>query len=776
MASWDEEYTTLLNLIFPTNVYPVLHDKLLRFQWKTTMHHTESFRQHCVDTARSMEEFCQEKNLLQGTWNGITYARLVGFLHDVGKPFVLKTTKKGYQLFTGHAQVGARLFYLRFQHEIPEPILLTMGIVIDSHMCCLRNDKNSAVTALRVNAVMHMYFPSLDILPILECLHRADAMSKHPSIADEQTAYLSKPPIHYRKSNKIVIFLIGPSGSGKSTLATSLQSLLSPYGSVHHLERDKILMEFALEGELYKDCYRRVYTDPNLKKEFQLRWTQVLFSAQSQILLVDTDYYQIDAKSFPHHFRIGFYCFPASLHQEKAPEIEFSPQKWLGYPTVLTEYKDAPWQLEVGTGLWQIIPTLVKRYLEQCVSLPLEKQPTIVSLWDQKYGSDAITAQYNVHGITFKKEYSFSKNDIIRVSYLNDVTYGPTRYYRGEYLLKTGEKLSMLRSGLATFSTKLDIGEPFQKIIVTPKYDGSLVNILYIPKQYPHFELLKEQFPDVYYPKYGLLFIGSKQTLIMEQSLRQRFNTATDMDFEAFIRQYAHYLKDKRMTLHFEIMVKQAQKELTVYYPENFCKFIGCTTFTDTTRQFALPTPTDLRAVQQNQFSTWVDCERYIKEQHQRLLTGDIFCEPEGFVLYVYDENGLKDIIKQKFVEYLAALNPTRYPDEYKRIWSNPLLIHRFQKCQYIKNVCWKVHPLLERLYGEFIRHWPSDRLQFILSMHRNKDKIKNWQKELTEITNELRLKPIPLEQILWENYPNVTIVINKILRPFRELTSDKLL
>ncbi|GBM53933.1 hypothetical protein AVEN_64851-1 [Araneus ventricosus] len=283
-----------------------------------------------------------------------------------------------------------------------------------------------------------------------------------------------------------------------------------------------------------------------------------------------------------------------------SPEIEFSPQKWLGYPTVLTEYKDAPWQLEVGTGLWQIIPTLVKRYLEQCVSLPLEKQPTIVSLWDQKYGSDAITAQYNVHGITFKKEYSFSKNDIIRVSYLNDVTYGPTRYYRGEYLLKTGEKLSMLRSGLATFSTKLDICEKFQKAVVTLKYDGSLFNILYIPKQYKHFELLKEQFPYVYYPKYGLLFIGSKQTLIMEKSLRQRFHTDIEMDFEAFIRQYAHYLKDKLITLHFKIMVKQAQKELTVYYPKNVCKFIGCTTFTDTTRQFALPTPTYLRAVQQN--------------------------------------------------------------------------------------------------------------------------------------------------------------------------------
>ncbi|GBN13135.1 hypothetical protein AVEN_257712-1 [Araneus ventricosus] len=266
MSSCDEEYEALINLIFPSNAYPVVHDTLLRFEWKNTKHHEESFRQHCINTARLMEEFCQEKNLLQGTWNGITYARLVGFLHDVEKPFALRTVKNGSQLFTGHAQVGARLFYLRFQHEIPEPILLTMGIAIDSHMCYLRSDKESVVDKLRVNAVMHMYFPSLDVLPILECLHRADAMGKHPSLEEERPVYLPTSPIPYHKRNKIVIFLFGPSGSGKSTLATTLEPLLSLYGSVQHLERDKVLMEFALEGESYKECRQRVYNDPKLLK------------------------------------------------------------------------------------------------------------------------------------------------------------------------------------------------------------------------------------------------------------------------------------------------------------------------------------------------------------------------------------------------------------------------------------------------------------------------------------------------------------------------------
>ncbi|GBM59812.1 hypothetical protein AVEN_158220-1 [Araneus ventricosus] len=376
-------------------------------------------------------------------------------------------------------------------------------------------------------------------------------MGKNPSVEEERPAYLPTSPIPYHKSNKIIIFLIGPSGSGKSTLATTLEPLLSLYGSVQHLERDKVLMEFALEGESYKECRQRVYNDPKLLKEFQTHWIKLVHDDPHQILLVDTvkNYYNMESNMFPHHFRIGLYCFPmnymdASLHG-KAPKFEFPPQKWSGYPTVLTELNTAPWQLEVGTGIWQVIPTLVKRYLDQCVSLPLEQQPTILSLWEPNYGMDAIIAQYNVQGITFKTQYSFSQNEIIRVSYLSDVTYGPTRYYRGEYLLKTPEGLSMLRSGLPVFRSKVDTEDYFKKIVATPKYDGSLVNILYVPKNHKHFQLLKKQFPNDYYPKYGgLLFVGSKQTLIMEKSIRKRFNKAIGMEFDAFIGEYANYLKD----------------------------------------------------------------------------------------------------------------------------------------------------------------------------------------------------------------------------------------
>ncbi|GBN13134.1 hypothetical protein AVEN_257711-1 [Araneus ventricosus] len=264
---------------------------------------------------------------------------------------------------------------------------------------------------------------------------------------------------------------------------------------------------------------------------------------------------------------------------------------------------------------------------------------------------------------------------------------------------------------------------------------------------------------------------GSKQTLIMEKSIRKRFNKAIGMEFDAFIGEYANYLKDEIITLHFEMIVEQYHQELTVHYSENFCKFIGSTTFTDTTRSFALAEPTAPRAVQQKEFHTLSDCEEFIEEQHQKLLMGDMHCEPEGFVLYVYDESGLKDIVKRKFLEYLAANNPQCHPEEYNLILNNPLLVNRFQKCRNVQNICKKVVPLAEKMDKELTENWTPDRKMFALYLEKNKDKFEEWQKQLTEITDKVRLNPIKLQYMIWKYFPGKDAFMEKLLEPFKQLT-----
>ncbi|GBM82400.1 hypothetical protein AVEN_84827-1 [Araneus ventricosus] len=95
----------------------------------------------------------------------------------------------------------------------------------------------------------------------------------------------------------------------------------------------------------------------------------------------------------------------ASSHG-KAPKIEFPPKKWLGYPKLMIESKEADWQLEFATCVWQVIAPLMKRHIDWCVYPQLLiHEPIIASLWRQYQNVDAIIAQYNTKSITFTKQY-----------------------------------------------------------------------------------------------------------------------------------------------------------------------------------------------------------------------------------------------------------------------------------------------------------------------------------------------------------------------------------
>ncbi|GIY41347.1 uncharacterized protein CDAR_66771 [Caerostris darwini] len=272
MENCDEEFEKLLQLIFPRESYPVIYDTLFNFKWKPNKYHCETFRFHNVKTGEKMDLLCKNDNLLQFKWKDITLAQIVGFLHDCGKPFVEFINRK-LQMFTGHAQVGARLVWMRFHEEVPLKELYNAVLIIDSHMCCLRNNKINIEEMLRVNAVWHMQYPSY-IIPMLKNLQEADNVSRilpKDIIIEKNMNYLEKPPFAFHKDKKIAIFIIGPSGSGKSTIAHYLKDELSEF-NLQHLERDQVLKSLALENETYEQCYHRIYENPSLKRQFQNLW------------------------------------------------------------------------------------------------------------------------------------------------------------------------------------------------------------------------------------------------------------------------------------------------------------------------------------------------------------------------------------------------------------------------------------------------------------------------------------------------------------------------
>ncbi|GFQ87100.1 uncharacterized protein TNCT_665071 [Trichonephila clavata] len=131
-TSIDSEFERVLSLVYPPLDFPDVYSRIFDFNWLPNSYHKESFREHCVYVAHCMEKLCRRDNLLQEIWKeGISYAYLVGFLHDIGKPFVEYINGFKRHNFKGHAQIGARMVTLRFQDEIPEDILLTMGVLID---------------------------------------------------------------------------------------------------------------------------------------------------------------------------------------------------------------------------------------------------------------------------------------------------------------------------------------------------------------------------------------------------------------------------------------------------------------------------------------------------------------------------------------------------------------------------------------------------------------------------------------------------------------------
>ncbi|GFV16563.1 uncharacterized protein TNCV_4417521 [Trichonephila clavipes] len=106
----DSEFERVLSLIFPPDNFPDLYWKIFNFNSLSNPYHLESLRKHCVDTGHSMQELCRLDNLLQEIWKeDITYAYLVGFLHDIAKPLVERTDGLGPQSFRGQAQMGACL-------------------------------------------------------------------------------------------------------------------------------------------------------------------------------------------------------------------------------------------------------------------------------------------------------------------------------------------------------------------------------------------------------------------------------------------------------------------------------------------------------------------------------------------------------------------------------------------------------------------------------------------------------------------------------------------
>ncbi|GFR14630.1 hypothetical protein TNCT_489961 [Trichonephila clavata] len=125
---------------------------------------------------------------------------------------------------------------------------------------------------------------------------------------------------------------------------------------------------------------------------------------------------------------------------------------------------------------------------------------------------------------------------------------GDRSFYRGEFLLQRKYKESVsLRSGLPTFSRHQTFLSTFDHVVVTPKFDGSLVNILFIPLQHPIINCFRRGFMEIGMNLDSFGGIETKNSSWIPISVK-KFNTVMgSKTFDTFISSYDSYFERSRL-------------------------------------------------------------------------------------------------------------------------------------------------------------------------------------------------------------------------------------
>ena len=521
-------------------------------------------------------------------------------------------------------------------------------------------------------------------------------------------------------NDKIVIHPLGTSGCGKSTFAKNLYLKLNGCSII---ERDNCYYEIAknngLIGENYQNTYNFVSEldggKEQVQKLFVKQLSDALEDSEKKIIIIDTmqtlfgpawkgtiESLTEDAKSnYSSSLKIGVYLFPQNYYSEFIPKTgvysNYPPEKAIFPKTNLETGQWDPIELDFGTGNTSLINTICNRYLNELILPEIPVQTGVIQLG---LSPGHICAQFPPGIVMETMEFDNKKYRIMTLTYKDgfQIFTGPTRDYRGESMIldKETNEWHLIRGSLPVFPDfvsiekdpavypylegvwnfqTLDFDNKFPvirpewtkliqykqnfKIRVTPKFDGSLFNLTFIPNKI--FDI-----PSEYKCKFGKLYFGSKGRFIAKEPVKTRIMNAIEGIYHTvydFIECVENFLEKKNLTqekvcLHFEAIDAIPSPELTVFYGRAWCPFFGYTVFNDNEKRFNLPEKDDMICVTDIQdFNNWPDLIEYFKSNYDKLLNGDNVVEPEGYVLHIFDNNKWLPI-KLKYDFYYIAHKP----------------------------------------------------------------------------------------------------------------------
>lgn len=294
-------------------------------------------------------------------------------------------------------------------------------------------------------------------------------------------------------------------------------------------------------------------------------------------------------------------------------------------------------------------------------------QKGLVELLNEYKSLEKILQFFPPESIVVRKEYE--DNDILveTISYLEgkQIYHGLTRDYRGETILfnKLNKSYHLLRGNLPVFEEYVTLTnvDDLGHTVVTPKFDGSLLNITFIHRDCEVFQLICSKPIQKYTVNSGIAFIGTKNLLItFDKIILERLMRAIKIPIENFLANLAADIREKsNVVFHFELVATDEYGGQCVTYDECFCVLIGMTYFNDRNKTFILPKDVNINCVDMKELKTRSEVEKYVSEQRNRMLNGDLSVEPEGFVIY-----SKNFIFKYKFPEYYVAHKPSCHFEE----------------------------------------------------------------------------------------------------------------
>lgn len=371
--------------------------------------------------------------------------------------------------------------------------------------------------------------------------------------------------------------------------------------------------------------------------------------------------------------------------------------------------------IDIGTGVESQVINIINNYMTK-MELPKIEQVGMLDLI-KKYGGLKEALKTFPKGLIFTTREFENKNiELTTITYEDGMQNFKleTRDYRGETILydKNTKEYFLARGSLPIFPDYNSIEKdvltfPYIKghehlfnneklsrkirnsnievipdgkyeLVLTPKYDGSLMNITFINKTSKIFNLLNDNLPSgdiektkIIRTKDGLFIIGSKNRFIALPPVDITFlrcmngviGCMSNLIYNLTMRYIINPKETENITFHFEAIGDNLNNFLTVYYDDFRPKLLGYTIFNEGgNKNFKLPNPKYIELMINVNIKSFDDFEQlfeYINKKEHELLEGSSEVEPEGYVIHIFDHNNAVWLpIKYKHDFYYMAHKP----------------------------------------------------------------------------------------------------------------------